>query len=45
MIRVVGYLERKRFRGTQGAGLLTGIPLGLTGCVSPYRLVSLLLFT
>jgi hypothetical protein len=44
LIHIVGYLKFRRFQGTLGAGMFTGIPLGLTGCVLLYRLVRLLLF-
>ncbi len=44
VIHIVGYLKSRRLRGTLGAGMFTGIPLGLTGLVLLYRLVSFLLF-
>jgi predicted membrane channel-forming protein YqfA (hemolysin III family) len=45
LIHIAGYFKFRRFRGTLGAGMFTGIPLGLTGCVLLYRLVSLLFFS
>jgi hypothetical protein len=43
VLHVVGYLKSRRFRRTLGAGVFSSIPLGLTGSVILYRLISLLL--
>jgi hypothetical protein len=39
IVHVVGYLKTRSMRGTLGAGLFTGIPLGLMGLIVLSRLV------
>jgi hypothetical protein len=43
VVHVAGYLKTRSMRGTLGAGMWTGIPLGLTGAVVLYRLLVILL--
>ena len=37
VVHVVGYVKTRSMRGTIGAGMWTGIPLGLAGAVVLYR--------
>jgi uncharacterized membrane-anchored protein len=43
IVHLVAYLGTRRVRGTVGAGLFTGIPLGLVGGTVLYNLVRFLL--
>ncbi len=38
IIHVIGYLRTKSFRGTVGAGIFSGIPLGIIGLLVLIRL-------
>jgi len=40
-VHTIGYVKTKSFRGTVGAGVFTGIPLGIAGCIILYQLIQL----
>ena len=42
LVHVVGYARTRSFRGTAGAGFVTGIPLALVGCIVLYALIGVL---
>jgi hypothetical protein len=42
VVHVIGYLKTRSMRGTVGAGVLTSIPLGVTGLGVLYQLVVIL---
>jgi hypothetical protein len=43
VVHVVGYVKTGSMRGTVGAGVITGIPLGVVGAIVLSRLVTILL--
>jgi hypothetical protein len=42
VVHVIGYLKTRSMRGTVGAGVLTSIPLGVTGLGLLYQLATVL---
>jgi hypothetical protein len=41
VIHLVGWIKTRSFRGTLGAGVFTGIPLGMMGGIVLYQLISM----
>ncbi|MFV9675537.1 MAG: hypothetical protein ACNYZI_09175, partial [Anaerolineales bacterium] len=42
IIHLIGYIKTKSFRGTVGAGVFSGIPLGIIGGIVLINLISIL---
>ena len=42
IIHLIGYVKTKSFRGTVGAGVFSGIPLGIIGGIVLINLISIL---
>lgn len=41
IIHLIGYIKTKSYRGTLGAGVFSGIPLGITGGIVLVNLISI----
>jgi len=42
IIHLIGYIKTKSFRGTVGAGVFSGIPLGIIGGIVLFNLISII---